>query len=292
MKLAWTDRGSDVSVAGLGMAAGVVARPGESPQSVIERCRSRLQGHPQLRFYGGFAFRRERSLTAPEWQPFGSALFWIPRLTFDGQRLRLVVLDEADINSARRAVTALRPSEPMPAWDCPACLERVDLPERSRWLAHVHKVLGLLRDEILEKVVLARRATFRFGEPPCPWALTEKLSYGNPSCYRFCLQVRPQSVFLGATPERLFLREGRRLQTEVVAGTRRRGDDPAEDDRLARELRRARKSSSNTTSFARASGSDCIRASRTCRSTHTRRYCNCRGSSICIPTCRACSAPT
>ncbi len=67
------------------------------------------------------------------------------------------------------------------------------------------------------------------------------MSIGNPCCYRFCFQVRPKTVFLGATPERLFLRQGRHLQTEVVAGTRRRGDDPTEDERLAAELRASSK---------------------------------------------------
>ncbi len=165
VKLAWADRGSHEVLAGLGMAASVVGRPGELPQSVVDRCRSRLAGHPQLKFYGGFAFRGERAMSAAEWQPFGAALFWMPRLTFDGYRLRLVVLDAADVNNARWALAALRPAEPMPPWECPTCLERVDLPERSRWLANVQKVLELFRDEILEKVVLARRATFHFDAP-------------------------------------------------------------------------------------------------------------------------------
>ena len=190
----------------------------------------------QLKFYGGFAFRGDRRPSAIEWRPFGTATFWLPRLTFDGHCLRLVVLDPSDVRAARQFVRQLRPVDPRPCEACPACLDRVDLPDQASWFANVDKTLGLFRDEVLEKVVLARRATFRFDGPLCPLTLTEKLSTGTSSCYRFCFQVDPQTAFLGATPERLFVRQGTRLESEVMAGTRRRSQDPAEDQRLAQEL--------------------------------------------------------
>jgi menaquinone-specific isochorismate synthase len=232
----WANRGEATVLAGLGTAACVEGDPGQSPQSLLSRCRERLAGHPELKFYGGFAFRGDRPVLGAEWQPFGSAFFWLPRLTFDGHCLRLVVLDRPDVRAALRSIRQLRPLDPGPPEACPACLDRVDLPDQASWFANVEKTLGLFRDEVLEKVVLARRATFRFDGPLCPLTLTERLSTGPPVCYRFCFQIDPQTAFLGATPERLFLRHGDQLESEAVAGTRRRGQDPTEDQSLADDM--------------------------------------------------------
>lgn len=51
----------------------------------------------------------------------------------------------------------------------------------------------------------------------------------------FCIET-PEFSFLGATPERLFYREGRQIFIEAVAGTRKRGCNPKEDAALKEEL--------------------------------------------------------
>src|SRR5437588_4627218 len=58
---------------------------------------------------------------------------------------------------------------------------------------------------------------------------------GFPSC--FCYLVgTPDLAFLGASPELLARREGQRVQTVALAGTRRRSADPAVDAHLGEQL--------------------------------------------------------
>ena len=86
------------------------------------------------------------------------------------------------------------------------------------------------------KVVLARRAVFGFGEDLDGLLLAEELRDAAPDCFRFYVQPVEGAAFLGASPERLFRREGRSVRSEAVAGTRPRGASSAADEELREEL--------------------------------------------------------
>jgi anthranilate synthase component I len=83
------------------------------------------------------------------------------------------------------------------------------------------------------QVVLARR--FAAASTVTPLALYRALRLVNPSPYMVLLEL-PAIALVGASPEMLVRKEGSRLETRPIAGTRRRGGDPEEDARLAAEL--------------------------------------------------------
>src|SRR5690242_9605081 len=58
----------------------------------------------------------------------------------------------------------------------------------------------------------------------------------NPSPYMFFHALGGDRHVVGTSPEKLVQVEGRRVETRPLAGTRRRGADPAEDKRLEKEL--------------------------------------------------------
>jgi anthranilate synthase component 1 len=66
------------------------------------------------------------------------------------------------------------------------------------------------------------------------------LRHINPSPYMFFIRMG-QDAIIGASPEMLVRVEGRHVETHPIAGTRRRGATPEEDQRLAEELRRNEK---------------------------------------------------
>jgi anthranilate synthase component 1 len=66
------------------------------------------------------------------------------------------------------------------------------------------------------------------------------LRHVNPSPYMFFIRMGAQAI-IGASPEMLVRVEGRHVETHPIAGTRRRGTNPDEDQRLAEELRRNEK---------------------------------------------------
>ncbi len=235
-KVLWSSRGNTATVCGAGAASTVEADPGMPAASVFDACREILDGNEQLLFYGGFAFRRDQSMATGPWQSFGSAKFWLPRATYDGSVVRVVVLNAKDRDRASEFLDKLRWNVESPASQIPAAKRRQDLPQLEDWERSIDKALDLFQQEVLEKIVLARKASFEFSEALCPISLCERLAAATHACYHFCFQIDGRNAFLGATPECLFKRNGRILSSEVVAGTRRRDTDVREDRRLADEL--------------------------------------------------------
>ena len=92
------------------------------------------------------------------------------------------------------------------------------------------------------QVVLARRQSFELpvvdgGKPLDGIGLYRALRRVNPSPYLFFTRT-PAFEVVGASPELLVQVVGDRMSTHPIAGTRPRGTSPADDERLADELRR------------------------------------------------------
>lgn len=112
---------------------------------------------------------------------------------------------------------------------------RRDQPERVGWDARVEVALDRIARGELDKIVLARRTELLLARDVDPLALLEALSAANPLSARFLFRDG-DGAFVGATPERLFSRRGRRVETEAIAGTRARGAHPDADRDAAAEL--------------------------------------------------------
>ncbi len=272
VRIAWSNRDTDDCVAGSGVAVELVAHAWESMDEVFLRCRAIIQNDSHLRMFGGFPFASgvsdamdmgtrgdlvyepalggsglagsETGDAAPlDWAAFQKARFWLPRLVCDGRSIGCVVLGEEDKSRALSAVAAMVSPGELPGTPdadaqspLPLVVARRSLPDREGWNANVARAMQLFRREVVEKIVLARKVTMDFDRPLDPIDLTARLMDMTFGCYQFCFQFHGVHALLGATPERLFRREGRTLLTEAVAGTRPRGMDDAEDQRLAAEL--------------------------------------------------------
>ncbi|HXT69852.1 MAG TPA: anthranilate synthase component I [Vicinamibacterales bacterium] len=73
-----------------------------------------------------------------------------------------------------------------------------------------------------------------------PFDVYRALRHVNPSPYMFFIRMGRDAI-IGSSPEMLVRVEGRHVETHPIAGTRRRGTTPDEDQRLAEELRRNEK---------------------------------------------------
>ena len=162
-KILWSDRQSEGCIVGDGISAQVTGGYDESVESIISRCRVLIKEHPTLRCFGGFRFQSNQS--SSEWESFAAAKFWIPRLTFDGQRISCVVLCENDVAEALRKVEAIADAPSQPLSPIPPWIARRDAPDREGWTRNVSRAIDLFRRELLEKLVLARKATFTFDRP-------------------------------------------------------------------------------------------------------------------------------
>ena len=107
------------------------------------------------------------------------------------------------------------------------------LVEGAAYRAAVRRIQERITAGDIFQAVLARR--WRQRAEVSPLALYRALRVINPSPYMVLLEG-PEASLVGASPEMLVRVNGGRLATRPIAGTRPRGADPAEDQRLAEEL--------------------------------------------------------
>jgi anthranilate synthase component 1 len=84
------------------------------------------------------------------------------------------------------------------------------------------------------QIVLSQRFTRKTSAPPL--AIYRALRATNPSPYMFYLNFGGDFVLMGASPEMMVRLEDGIAETHPIAGTRKRGATPEEDDRLAHDL--------------------------------------------------------
>lgn len=240
VQLLWSGRDDDWCVAGVGAIDIVTGDDEASPDELFVRLRERIGGDPNIRYYGGFCFG-PNAVRDEGWREFGPARFILPEF-------ELVTNAEGSFFACN-----LRPSDSslegtiehlhhlefdgLHAIDeLPAIDSRVDVPDKAGWSELVSAALKLIEMEVLEKLVLARRATFLFDSHIDAATVIARLRPLTSNCYHFVFQVREGLAFMGTTPERLFRRVDQLIQSEVIAGTRPRSSDQTADETLSRDL--------------------------------------------------------
>lgn len=231
-KVAWVDRESSDATAGVGIAADIKVEAENDFSQSIAQCRTILKGNSHLKFYGGFAFNP----TAANWAGFGAGRFILPRATVSKDTLTVTVINAADIEQAKLDVKQMS-FQPVPVHPgFPETISTSYTPTFDGWQSRIDQALSLIRSEVLEKIVLSRRTVLKFEAALNPIQLVSELQSATHDCYVFCFNFEKGKAFVGATPERLFFRQGDRLESEVIAGTRMRGENPSADEKLAIEL--------------------------------------------------------
>lgn len=240
--LYWSGRDDGVEVAAVGIADLQTSAVAEEPAVLWERLSLLSDSGPETRYYGGMRFDPSRE-TGAGWAEFGAHRFVLPRfeLRREGGASILVfnLVLPRDAGQRERIMWELenlRAPEAHREEMLPAPTDRMDLPDAAGWRANVETALAAFEEGSLEKVVLARRAGLFFDEDLDPLLLIEKLKARTPGCFHFYFEPEDGVAFLGASPERLYRREGRSIKSEAVAGTRPRGELAADDDELGQEL--------------------------------------------------------
>ena len=252
------------ALAGLGTAALVEARGPRRFAEAAERARelgrrtfaddpARDPGRPEAAgpvLVGGFAFADDGG-SSPEWSSLPPAALVLPEIVLarrgDEARMTVCVAIEADkgsdlaIEQALERLAGLRPAT-MPLLDPhPAEPTRVaGAAPPSHHEQAVEGAVARIRAGGLDKIVLAREVRAHGARPHDPAAVLGALRDVFPACYCWCVAT-PEAAFVGASPELLVRRDGRRAQTVALAGTTSRSADPAVDDHLGERLRRSPK---------------------------------------------------
>lgn len=241
-KIYWSGREDGRRVAGGGVADLLTQRSPGGYDSLRDQIEETISGSG-ARYYGGLRFDPGAEPDGA-WAEFGAWRFVLPRLELVagevGTELACNLLPLRDADRVEEIVAEILDS-PLPPGkpdgDLPLALSRQDTPDRAGWDANISHALSAFRRGELDKVVLARRAEFEFAGELDPELLLANLEATTPGCFHFGFRPGGEAaVFVGASPERLYRREGREITSEAVAGTLPRGDSTGNDEALRDRL--------------------------------------------------------
>jgi menaquinone-specific isochorismate synthase len=253
-KVYWSGREDRAGVAAVGIAdlreVGVSEGEGSLSKVLASLPDSGISG---ARYYGGARFD---PLGQPdeEWAAFSAYRFVLPRFELHAGETETMLVcnlvlprDMDDASKIVQEIEDLSLPEGTSGALLPAPMFREDSPNFEGWRENIKRALSALSEGRLGKVVLARRAEFGFCRDLDPTLLLESLKAATPGCFHFYVEPEDGIAFLGASPERLFRREGRSVESEAVAGTRPRGVSSAEDEGLRDDLLHSAKDRSEHT---------------------------------------------
>jgi anthranilate synthase component 1 len=260
------ERSGRFSFLGAGPRSTLSWRLGQ-PGDPVERIRHELRSHQAVRvpgtprFSGGLVgflsydavklFEPRVPISGPDELGFPDALFmdFDEVVAFDNLRHSLHVIVEVRCQAgddpralyhaalARIGGTLAALARPLRDRRAPRPATRAELrPRVSRedFQAAVRRAQRYVKAGDCQQIVLSQRFDAEVGVPP--FEVYRALRRVNPSPYLFYLQNGPQAL-VGSSPETLIKLEDGEVTLRPIAGTRRRGQDPAEDARLEAELR-------------------------------------------------------
>jgi len=157
------------------------------------------------------------------------------------RRLKLLTIHRPDREDYEVAVSRIDEMERRLGSDpTPAQPAGVD---GAQWKANMsrgqfHAMVDAAREHILAGDAFQIVVSQRFQKPlaAAPFDVYRCLRAINPSPYMFFLALGGDRHVVGTSPEKLVQVEGRHVETRPLAGTRRRGANPAEDASLEKEL--------------------------------------------------------
>jgi len=220
VKIFGADQEDNAAIAGVGEAVALSGNGKVDFTKVFARLRRYLNpAYPYLQWYGGFCF--DAAAGDGPWSPLGSWRFILPRFELARYKDKMIFccnLTAADKAGALKELAVLKPPSPGKGLKLNVRLRR-DHPTPQAWRKGVEAVLKDIKAGRCQKVVLARRTDLVFKEKLDPWTMLKTLKKVTPRSYHFAFGLG-DTVFLGASPERLYKRHGRVIISEALAGTK------------------------------------------------------------------------
>ena len=200
--------------------------------------------------FGGISFFKAKD-NGEEWEAFGASKFILPRFEYrieDKKGFFAVNFRNEDINSKNRdilySIIKELVVEPVEERSDQGNLKFNNFtPDREGWIKMITRYLARIKKGEVEKLVGARRLELDHEGNIDPYTILRALKKTGDYTANFLFSFNEEDYFIGATPERLFRREGDLLSAESVAGTSCRGSDKDEDEILGRDLLGSEKNS-------------------------------------------------
>jgi len=247
LKIFWSSRDEQFETAGVGAAHEIIGSKAGDYTAAFRQMNRILDSRPTARYFGGFSFHGQGS--SPKWQNFGGHRFILPRFEVCQKARKTVfacnILLNGSLSATQQSVlkelTKINFLNQKSSEKIPLVKSRQDHPSREQWMDTVKKALVSFKNSEYKKVVLARQSTFELSNILDPITFFAKIRELTPHCFHFLFQPSADITFIGASPERLYKRQGRLIESEAVAGTRPRGKTAQQDKEFQDELHESRK---------------------------------------------------
>ena len=247
-KIFWENRTQTEQFAGIGVAHEIFDGK-EGYENILLYVNKLLQdSSDKVRFFGGMRFDANSS-TSREWKKWRTAYLSLPlvelSLVDECATLACHIFPKKNYSSKLKQLQITLESmrtEDITIPDSPLIqLERHDIPGYKQWCNIVEEALKNINCGKIDKVVLARAVVFNLARDYDPTELLLQLRGQAPQAFHYCFQIESNHAFLGISPELLYRRFSRKIESEAIAGTRPRGLTIEDDQRLASELRDSEK---------------------------------------------------
>ncbi|TNE48488.1 MAG: isochorismate synthase [Deltaproteobacteria bacterium] len=246
-KVFWSSRDRHLTFAGAGEAEHLQSETLQASDTIWSTLRQLERANiPGLRYVGGMRFDALRS-RSEHWSSWGASSWSLPRWNLSHEQdqcLFSVTLCCREPSRFPKVLKETRDELEQLVWSDAALssfsplqvLERKDSPDQQGWTERLEQSAQWFAEGSLDKIVWARETCLQCSGQPSPLAWLQEWEERSHDTFLFLFQPEHGVAFVGASPERLYAREGRQILCEALAGTAPRHPNPSEDARLGAEL--------------------------------------------------------
>lgn len=193
--------------------------------------------------FGGFSFDPIKKKTQL-WSKFSDALFHMPKYLLtkvNGQyylTTNVLCTQHDDLSIAERVFLErqqILSSVHQPKKVKDAAINKKEEVNPENWKETVRKLVSHLKNGELKKAVLARELRLYFNDDVPIEGVLKRLLTEQRESYTFAFESNGD-CFIGASPERLVKKEGKKLYSTCLAGSIARGKTEEEDEQLGQTL--------------------------------------------------------
>lgn len=245
----WQNRAQTVTLVGLGHAYTITNETNEQRFDDVEMKWQQLTKNlpkqaVQPVLFGGFAFDPARN-NATEWRNLPHSIFALStfQLVMKNDTCYVTIQsivhekDEkafAELRKQRDELIHAAQVKEVRTYEHPQIAD-VTEPGKEQYLQSIANVTGLIKQNEAQKVVIARSLALTFKQRPTSTQVLSHVKQQQPESYLFGFE-HADTLFFGASPERLVKVDNGQAYSSCVAGSIRRGATAEEDERLGLAL--------------------------------------------------------
>lgn len=253
VKVYWSNRDNSFQTAGIGTADIAQGNAVDTYEKFFKAIIQRLPADDTIRYYGGMDFyppEANKDITykkkaAQEWEVFGACCFLLPRFEIVNRQgkyffaCNIIVQDvtKSLIKDYLGALEEIVFSLSSLNLSIPRIKSISLFPNSQEWQKLFRAYIQPSGKTVYQKIVLAQNTRIELSSKVNPLAVFRKLTQQARGSFHYYFQPRENCAFLGASPERLFKRQGADIESEALAGTRPRGKTADEDAHFEKILR-------------------------------------------------------